>query len=154
MSKIATIPYEVLRKDGDYEIRSYESFFTASVKESDLVATSGFNVLFSYIGGNNENREKIPMTTPVINDLDENRPTTEFVIQMQIAGSGPPNPQDKNIFIRNYEEPLIAALTFSGNVDSAKILTYRKKLDEWLAGTKLKPTGAFLLPVREAQQSC
>lgn len=145
MPRNQTVSYEVLKKDGDFEIRSYESFFTVTTVESNIGETMGFNKLFSYISGDNANKEKIPMTVPVINDLSENHKTTEFVMPRQFAKSGPPNPQDLDVTIRQYEKHLIAAITFSGNVDSVKISKYKNQLIDWLAKSQWKPTGDFLL---------
>lgn len=145
MPRNQTVSYEVLKKDGDFEIRSYESFFTVTTREGNIGETMGFNRLFSYISGDNANKEKIPMTVPVINDLNENHRTTEFVMPRQFAKNGPPSPQDPGVTIRQYEKHLIAAITFSGNVDSAKILNFKNQLVEWLDKTKWQPTGEFLL---------
>lgn len=145
MPRNQTVSYEVLKKDGNFEIRSYESFFTVTTVESNIGETMGFNKLFSYISGDNANKEKIPMTVPVINDLSENHKTTEFVMPRQFAKSGPPNPQDSGVTIRQYEKHLIAAITFSGNVDSVKITKYKNQLIDWLAKSQWKPTGDFLL---------
>jgi len=145
MPRTQTVPYQVIKKEGDFEIRSYESFFTVAASESDIVETRGFNKLFSYISGNNANGEKISMTVPVINDLNENHMTTEFVMPVQYAKNGPPNPNFSDITIRKYEKPLIAAITFSGNVNSEKIMQYKNQLIQRLAKTEWKPTGDFLL---------
>lgn len=145
MPRNQTVSYEVLKKDGDFEIRSYESFFTVTTSESNIAETMGFNKLFSYISGDNANKEKIPMTVPVINDLNEKHKTTEFVMPRQFAKSGPPSPQDSGVTIRQYEKHLIAAITFSGNVDSVKITKYKNQLIDWLAKSQWKPTGDFLL---------
>ena len=145
MSRYDTAPYDVLEKDGVFEIRRYGPFFTAAVKESDLVETRGFNQVFSYINGNNADREKISMTVPVINDLNESHKTTEFVMPSQFNESGPPDPTDSRVEIRKYEQRLVAAITFSGNVDSNKISKFKNQLLDWLAKTEWKPTGDFLM---------
>jgi hypothetical protein len=145
MPRTQTLTYEVLEKDGDFEIRSYESFFTVTAMESNIGETTGFNKLFSFISGNNANKEKIPMSVPVINDLNENNKTTEFVIPRQFSENGPPNPDDPGIAIRKYEKHLIAAITFSGNVDSVKILKNKNQLIDWLGKNEKNPTGEFLL---------
>ncbi len=145
MSGYETAPYDVLKKDGEFEIRKYGSFFTAGVSESNTAETTGFNQVFSYISGNNEEHQKIPMTVPVINDLNEGHKTTEFVMPSQFTESGPPHPSGSQVGIRRYEEPLMASITFSGSVDADKIKNLKKQLMDWLAKTEWKPTGDFLL---------
>jgi hypothetical protein len=143
MPRTQTLTYEVLEKDGNFEIRSYESFLTATVKESNIVSIMEFNKLFSFISGNNSNKEKIPMTAPVINDMNDNHKTTEFVMPTQFLKNGPPDPLDQDITIRKYEKHFIAAITFSGNIDSEKILKYKNQLIDWLGKNEKKPTSEF-----------
>ena len=145
MPRTQTVPYEVIKKDGNFEIRRYETFFTVTTNESNIVETMGFNKLFSYISGNNADKEKIPMTVPVINNLNEDHMTTEFVMPMEFANNGPPNPSSSDVSILKYEKHLIAAITFSGNVDSIKISNHKNQLIEWLSKTEWKPSGNFLL---------
>ena len=145
MSRYETAPYEVLKKEGNFEIRRYGSFYTAAVKESNVADTSGFNQVFSYISGNNATHEKIPMTIPVINDLKEDHKTTEFVMPSKFITSGLPAPVDTQIAIRKYKEGLMGSVTFSGTVDPEKILFYKDQLISWLADTEWIPTGDFLL---------
>ncbi len=80
MSLYETAKYEVLEKEGKFEIREYEPYYTAAVLESDPVETYGFNQIFNYISGNNVSNEKISMTTPVLNELEQGQFTTEFVL--------------------------------------------------------------------------
>ncbi|NCB41963.1 MAG: heme-binding protein [Clostridia bacterium] len=145
MSRYETAPYEVLKKDGMFEIRQYGLFLTAAVKESNIANTSGFNQVFSYISGNNTDQQKISMTIPVINDLDEEHKTTEFVMPSQFSKTGAPSPINPQIAIRKYEESRMASVTFSGTVNPEKILYYKELLTAWLAKTEWKPTGDFRL---------
>lgn len=145
MSRYDTAPYDMLEKDGKFEIRSYGSFFTAIAKETNIAETKGFNQVFSYINGNNADNEKIPMTVPVMNNLNEDHKTTEFVIPYQFTKNGPPHPTDSQVVLHKYEERLMASVTFSGTVSSGKILYYKKQLLDWLAKTNWKPIGEFYL---------
>jgi len=73
--KLDAIPYEVLNKTDEFEIRRYPSFRYAEASESGVgmkTATSrNFRKLFSYITGNNEEKQKIPMTVPVLCPLEK-----------------------------------------------------------------------------------
>jgi len=60
MSKYETAAYKALEKDGKFEIRSYESYYTAATNESNIKEASGFNKIFDYISGNNSNKKRYP----------------------------------------------------------------------------------------------
>jgi len=58
------VPYEVLKKIEDIEIRQYPQVVFAVVEDNS--GDSGFGLLFQYISGENKTRRKIAMTAPVI----------------------------------------------------------------------------------------
>ena len=58
------VPYEVLKKIEDIEIRQYPEVIFAVVEDNNN--DSGFGLLFQYISGENKTRRKIAMTAPVI----------------------------------------------------------------------------------------
>jgi hypothetical protein len=58
-----TIPYEITGNAGEIEFRIYPGLVLAMVDNS--ADDAGFNLLFSYITGNNTVRSKISMTAPV-----------------------------------------------------------------------------------------
>lgn len=61
--------YEVLRRDGEFELRRYVQYLTASVtaqaESYNGAAYAAFGVLADYIFGNNVAAGSIPMTAPV-----------------------------------------------------------------------------------------
>ena len=67
MSRYETPEYQVLEKDGDIELRRYETYYTAAVEQAGLSDDNGFRQVFDFISGNNVSQEKIAMTIPVIN---------------------------------------------------------------------------------------
>ena len=145
MSRYETAPYKILEKDGKFEIRKYETFSTAAVSESSVAATHGFNKVFSYISGKNETGERIPMTTPVLNDMKEGNKTTEFVMPSAYADKLPPTPSDPLIEIRRYESHTVGSFVFSGSISDDKIKANENKLLEWLKQKERQPTGSFRL---------
>lgn len=64
-----TPAYEVLRHEGDFELRRYEGYMTANVHvdapSSTKAVNAGFNVLADFIFGNNRSSSRIAMTVPV-----------------------------------------------------------------------------------------
>jgi SOUL heme-binding protein len=71
---IETPHYQVLRKDGDFELRRYDGYLAASVhvdgSSASEAVNSGFNVLADFIFGNNRSAAKIAMTAPVSAEPD------------------------------------------------------------------------------------
>ena len=145
MSRYETAPYKILEKDGNFEIREYESFLTAAVEESSVSETHGFNKVFSYISGNNETGEHIAMTIPVLNDMKEGSKTTEFVLPSSYTDTLPPTPNDPTVKIQKHEAHIVASFTFSGSISDNKIYVNEKELLEWLQKKGRQPIGSFRL---------
>ena len=60
--------FEILQKDGKFEIRKYQEYINASVEiDSEYQACfgEGFRILADYIFGNNRAKTNIEMTAPV-----------------------------------------------------------------------------------------
>jgi len=60
--------YEVEQKQGDFEVRVYESQVVAETQVEGTLedaGNQGFRPLFNYISGANRSKAKIPMTSPV-----------------------------------------------------------------------------------------
>ena len=61
--------HDVVMKDGNIEVRSYEPYVVAEITVAgsfDRATNSSFGPLFRYISGANRSRENIEMTTPVL----------------------------------------------------------------------------------------
>ena len=125
--------YQVLEKDGHFEIRSYEPMVLAISRETDLRGYSGFNVLFSYINGNNQASKKISMTAPVLNNLDEQDLTTSFVMPNQYKHLDDlPQPADSDLQLREIPSRMMAVIMFSGNTSRRLISQKQTELLDWL----------------------
>ncbi len=72
---VETPAYEVVLRDGPFEVRRYERYLTASVTVSadsyNAAAYKAFGVLADYIFGNNVAAGAIPMTAPVSTSRSE-----------------------------------------------------------------------------------
>ena len=84
--------YKVILKEGDFELRQYEPMIVAVSAEADLRGSSGFDKLFGYISGNNQESRKIAMTTPVMNDLGQENMSTAFVMPKEYSIDSLPKP--------------------------------------------------------------
>lgn len=145
MSRYETPEYQVLEKDGDIELRRYETYYTAAVEQDGLSQDSGFNQIFDYISGNNATQEKIAMTVPVINAMKGEKITTEFVMPRKYSLENLPRPNNPNIELKKTAGRITASVSFSGTVHEKEVRKYERILSEWLAKKNLKTSGEFRL---------
>jgi len=142
MSKYESPVYQVIKKEGSYEIRSYESFKTTSVVESNLKGYSGFGLLFSYIRGNNDEKQQMSMTVPVINAFDDDEMTMEFVIPKSFQKQVP-KPKDDHLKIKHYDQHFSACLTFSGTTNKKRVAYHLQMLKNWISKNNLNVVGSY-----------
>lgn len=113
-----TAPYKVLQKDGDFEVRMYESMRLAKVSLPTSSAASqnmdgSFMKLFRFIDGQNERSEKIAMTTPVLVQRGEAEASMSFVMPQASVAQGLPAPKGE-VKLDTLPAVKIVALKFSG----------------------------------------
>lgn len=146
MAKYETPTYQVIKKDGPIEIRHYDTFNTTAFQETKLSGYNGFDHLFGYISGNNENKQKISMTVPVINEISSQSMSMEFVVPKQLSDSQIPKPSDPLLMMKTYPAHFAVALTFSGSAGREKLVD--KKIEElslWIKKEHLKTRGKVRL---------
>ncbi|MGL5540630.1 MAG: SOUL family heme-binding protein, partial [Erysipelotrichaceae bacterium] len=104
---VETLAYEVKKHDGDFEIRWYPDYQIIENENSD-----GFDELFRYISGTNQDRQKIAMTAPVLNKLDANgMRSMSFVIPSSIKAS---QPLEKGLVLKAGTAGLFAVVRVGG----------------------------------------
>ncbi len=145
MAKYETAPYEVLSKEDAFEIRQYDAFYTAAVEELSLEGSRGFSQIFDYISGNNEEKKKISMTTPVINEMNKENVTTEFVMPKNYSLKNLPTPTNPKVKIKKTDQMLVASVTFSGTTNDKKIRKNEQLLLDWIEKKNMKPSGNYKL---------
>ena len=135
-------PYEVVKSDGNVEIREYPDLVLASTEARfDAGGNDGsFMRLFRYISGNNKSDQKIEMTTPVFMEPEnlESKGQMGFVMPPRIAEAGAPAPKASDVAIRTREGGRFAAIRFAGFMDAKKAETQEAKLREWLMARGLE----------------
>ena len=114
-----TQKYEVVKALGDIELRFYPPAMKAKVS-----AGGNFSRLFKYISGNNEQGEKISMTTPVQMTSKNNKTVMEFILPSKYNENNFAVPKDKNITVYSSNPGLYAAITFGGYSNSEKVKKY------------------------------
>jgi len=145
--------YQTIRKDNKFEIREYEEYILAEVEiDGDFGSAlqKGFRVLADYIFGANTSRARINMTVPVTEQavysekIDMTSPVTSSPIEggrkYTIAFTMPsrytlenlPEPANKMISFRKVSKRKVAALRFSGSLNSKLATRKSKELETWL----------------------
>ncbi len=137
--------YQILAKEGLFELRLYEPMVLVTSPETDLAGGDGFSRLFNYIGGNNRKSDIISMTAPVINYEEDQQSKIAFVMPLKYRLKDVPQPNDTTLKIRDYEERQLAVITFSGKTSSAIISQKKLELQEWLRKKQMVPTGEMAL---------
>jgi len=133
--------YQVLIKEGDFEIRQYEPMIVAVSNEEDLRGGGGFDKLFGYISGKNQEKKKIEMTTPVLNDLDQKKGTIAFVMPKEYSMHSIPKPLNSEVQLKELPGRKVAVIIFSGNVNPVKIDEKKNELLDWLKEKQISVTG-------------
>jgi hypothetical protein len=125
--------YEVIKKIGKTEIRRYPRLVTARV---DGYGDGGFNLLFSFITGNNRQKSDIAMTAPVVSEqiamtapvLSETA-SIAFIMPEDYTLETTPEPLNDRVKIVEVPERVVAALRFSGRWSDS---IFKKKTEEML----------------------
>jgi len=122
-------PYRVIDSKAGYEVRSYPAHFLVSVWVSGDMrnsGNSGFGQLFGYISGANQDRQKIPMTAPVLQQKQGDGYWLSFV--MPADSDFPPVPISPDLRVVGVEPVTRVAIKFSGSVSEQKFQSFEAKL--------------------------
>lgn len=157
--------YQTIYKDKKSEIREYEEYILAEVEiDGDFGSAlqKGFRVLADYIFGGNTSRARINMTVPVTEQAVSSEkiamtaPVTSSPIEegrkYKIAFTMPskytlenlPEPTDKAISFRKVSKHKVAALRFSGSLNSKLATRKSKELEIWLNANKYPKKSGFI----------
>lgn len=145
------IPYEVIKKIEEIEIRKYPEVLLAVVQNNNN--DSGFNLLFGYISGENKTRRKIPMTAPVITSEKITMTAPVITAKNYMAFALPssynnetvPTPINPSVKIELQKEKTMAVLQFSGRTNETKVKKKIQKLITMLKTHKIQMKGEPVL---------
>lgn len=125
--------YELIKKEGPFELRRYQSFTMIEATDRDLQSYQGFRLAFDFIQGENEQGQKIAMTAPVMNQINEQGiQTTAFVMPPKMAHDAVPLPTNQNLRKVLVPERICAVYRFSFNPKMDIIRKYENSLKTWI----------------------
>lgn len=137
--------HSVERRIGDLEIRRYapriEAHTRLTVPDFETALDEGFRRLASYIFGDNDARETIAMTTPVLTTPRASTHTVAFVMPPDRTLASLPRPADDRIKLVHIPMRRIAALRFHGRYTDETMLEQTRRLHELVAANDLETKG-------------
>ena len=157
--------YRVVQKDNKFEIREYDGYILAEVQiDGDFSSAlqKGFRVLAEYIFGGNISKAHIAMTVPVTQQaagsekIEMTAPVTSspveegkkyliaFTMPSKYTLESLPDPANKTISFRRVAKHKVAALRFSGNLNSKLAERKAKELEIWLNENRYSKKRSFV----------
>ena len=113
------------------EIRQYASMVVAKTNlpgaSFDDYGSQGFRNVASYIFGNNQQQQKIAMTSPVIMEQGQEA-SMYFVMPKQYAKSDLPQPNSSHVEITEVQPKRLAVIRFGGWANDRRIAKYQALL--------------------------
>ena len=131
--------YTVIQTHGNIEIRDYGEYVVAKTtvpikyKESE---SNMFRVLASYIFGENQTNEKIPMTAPVTTFSYNDSHSMLFYMLNSDSINDLPKPSGQDITFEKFDLGRCAVISFSWFVNEKRIVKYQNKLKKFLDTNK------------------
>ena len=133
--KYETQEYQVIDQIDKIEIRYYPGAPKIKVS-SNQSRNNNFGKLFRYIAGNNNNEEKIAMTTPVY--MSDQSKTMEFVLPKKFLKAKIPVPNDNDVETYISEPKYYASIKYSWYSNNKKEQNYREELIKTIQNSNLK----------------
>jgi len=148
---LETPEYELIRKDGQFEIRQYKPMIVAGtlVQTGYKKATNtGFRKIANYIFGGNEKTFEIAMTAPVISNSPvdvENAYEVIFIMPSSSTLDDLPEPNNSNVELSQRDLGKVASIVFGGWATETRAEYFHNRLMEWLGDQQLNPDGKYMV---------
>lgn len=166
-SNVEQAKYSIVDSEGAFEIRDYSPMIVAEVQvsgERESAINQGFRMIADYIFGNNTSAQKVAMTAPVTQQLNERiamtAPVTQqgtgdkwkvrFVMPSAHTIATLPKPNNAEVKLEEIPGKRFAVNRFSGITGEASIKQHTEELNKFIDTRKLNvvsaPTYAFYNP--------
>ncbi len=139
--------YRVIRMDTNFEIRFYlptaVATFTSTEKNFVALNSVGVSKLQNYINRGNNEKQIIPITTPIHFDINDSVSSVSFVMPLTFNASNLPKPIDAQISVKNIPDEHVAVIQFGGFATEKDISIYTEKLKAILKANAIPVSGNF-----------
>lgn len=149
---VETPSYEVVTRDGPFELRRYDGYITASVQVAassyGQAANAGFSPLADYIFGNNRSSdqiamtapvsvgrasgEKIAMTVPVTSTRSRGDYVASFTMPSAYSMEDLPLPNNPRVTLEAVGPHSVAAVRFGGYMSDQRATRATHELEAWM----------------------
>lgn len=145
------VPYEVIKKIGDIEIRRYPQVILAVVE--GFIDDSGFSLLFQYINGENTIQRRIAMTAPVITSekismtapVITKKEFMAFALPTSYTIETIPVPTNPAVKITIQPQHYLAVVRFGGRTPDSRVDRFIQKLNTSLQAQGIQSRGEPVL---------
>lgn len=129
--------YKTLKKEGQFEIRSYDDILMSSVRVTGSqyqALRKGFRPLVKYISGKERDGEKISMTAPVIQSTSDRKEsfTVSFSMPSKYQVDNLPKSKNSEIFFEKLGSYRAAVVRFSGRANEKLLDLKSNELRQWI----------------------
>ena len=129
--------YKILKKEGQFEIRSYDDTLMSSVRVTGSqyqALRKGFRPLVKYISGKERDGEKISMTAPVIQSTSDRKEsfTVSFSMPSRYQVDNLPKSKNSEIFFEKVGSYRAAVVRFSGRANEKLLDLKSNELRQWI----------------------
>lgn len=129
--------YKTLKKEGQFEIRSYDDILMSSVRVTGSqyqALRKGFRPLVKYISGKERDGEKISMTAPVIQSTSDRKEsfTVSFSMPSKYQVDNLPKSKNSEIFFEKLGSYRAAVVRFTGRANEKLLDLKSNELRQWI----------------------
>ena len=148
---LETPDYELIRKDGQFEIRQYKPMIVAgTIVQTGYKKTTytGFRRITNYIFSGNEKTLEIAMTAPVISNSPvdvESAYEVIFIMPSAYTLDDLLEPNNSNVELSQRDLGRVASIVFGGWATETRAEYFHNRLMEWLGDQQLNPDGKYMV---------
>lgn len=142
--------YEVLLEEDNFQVRNYPEILVAQTTTSGTykeTSSMGFKRLAGYIFGDNVAKEKISMTTPVLQEKksekiemtapvyqqqDDSNWTMTFILPSKYTLETAPTPLNSKVVVKQRPSNKVATIRYSGRMTEASMNEHTQMLENWV----------------------
>ncbi len=131
-----TAPYEVIRTDGEYEVRDYPALTVVKTESSGKNRDGAFMKLFRFIDGGNAASQKIAMTTPVFMEGKD-----MLFVMPKAASAATPAPKGTDVRVATKPAARYAVFRYAGWSSAKNEAAALERIQAWVKASGLKTAG-------------